>query len=53
MCSVFFKKFGEEKHWTRWTYSEPNVKRAKLNDEPLNEEDKLADAKRYFGIQIE
>ena len=44
--NILISQFGEEKHWTRWTYSEPNVKRAKLADPPANEEDKLAGARR-------
>jgi len=43
---VFIDKFGEEKHWTRWTYGEPNIKRAKLADSPQKEDDKLAGARR-------
>ena len=38
-------QFGEEKHWTRWTYGDPNLKRAKGID-PTDDEDKLAAARR-------
>ena len=39
-------QFGEQKHWTRWTYSEPDIKRSRLDGTPPIEDDKFAADRR-------
>jgi len=48
---VFIDKFGEQKHWTRWTYSEPDIKRSRLDGTPPIEDDKFA-AERRVTVTI-